>query len=501
MISSQPDGLWMAHGVAVDDRNEAAAVAAGSCHVQSPASRTAANAIGSAVPEAPSEWQRHVWVTKIDTADGTASSRTEGSMQGTATGGATAGNPSDTGDDVRTGSSAPTRMKDGPSTTTSARDAPQGDRTARQELRTGAMPPPSNRMDGNITKRSSAPCLPEAAEVKGDNPRRPSVTLLTSERSSSRSRALHSRVERRIEATLAKEAPLIHARSRKSSHYMGLFRQNEDSDSRPPTEYSKTAGTIEDEPKARPESQEFESAASSEGVDHRSKSDSEILSHPSEMAMPARLLEEIRDHHNLSLPFNERFKTSHVREAAAETKTPAEEEEQISSALYFPHARGSPDTLNDVEIETARAQKLTEPLEPLPDAALADEVNVNLQAHNQTRCLRGDLPTGPALRVLEWSSSTSESDTESFGYASLTDETDVTPKPSPRLLPTQESRHKATEPLGAVELKPYNHQVGGHTTVFRFSKRAVCKQLTSRENRFYETIENHHPELLKFVPK
>ncbi|RPB19627.1 SAICAR synthase-like protein [Terfezia boudieri ATCC MYA-4762] len=59
----------------------------------------------------------------------------------------------------------------------------------------------------------------------------------------------------------------------------------------------------------------------------------------------------------------------------------------------------------------------------------------------------------------------------------------------------------AQVPLGAVELKPYNHQVGGHTALFRFSRRAVCKSLSNRENEFYEAIETRHPSLLKFLPK
>ncbi|EMC91930.1 hypothetical protein BAUCODRAFT_78726 [Baudoinia panamericana UAMH 10762] len=56
-------------------------------------------------------------------------------------------------------------------------------------------------------------------------------------------------------------------------------------------------------------------------------------------------------------------------------------------------------------------------------------------------------------------------------------------------------------PIGAVELKPYKHQVGGHTTVYRFSRRAVCKQLNSKENKFYETVEKYHPQLLAFMPR
>ncbi|KAF5024251.1 hypothetical protein F66182_3683 [Fusarium sp. NRRL 66182] len=57
------------------------------------------------------------------------------------------------------------------------------------------------------------------------------------------------------------------------------------------------------------------------------------------------------------------------------------------------------------------------------------------------------------------------------------------------------------EPLQAIELIPYKHQVGGHTTLWRFSRRAVCKQLNNRENEFYETIERYHRDLLPFLPR
>ena len=57
------------------------------------------------------------------------------------------------------------------------------------------------------------------------------------------------------------------------------------------------------------------------------------------------------------------------------------------------------------------------------------------------------------------------------------------------------------QPLETIELIPYRHQVGGHTTLWRFSKRAVCKQLSNRENVFYEKVERYHPQLLKFLPR
>ncbi|GJN73993.1 hypothetical protein PLICBS_008077 [Purpureocillium lilacinum] len=64
-----------------------------------------------------------------------------------------------------------------------------------------------------------------------------------------------------------------------------------------------------------------------------------------------------------------------------------------------------------------------------------------------------------------------------------------------------EHQHQTREPLEAIELIPYKHQVGGHTTIWRFSRRAVCKQLNNRENEFYETIERYHRDLLPFLPR
>lgn len=53
----------------------------------------------------------------------------------------------------------------------------------------------------------------------------------------------------------------------------------------------------------------------------------------------------------------------------------------------------------------------------------------------------------------------------------------------------------------SVELKPFKHKVGGHTAIFRFSHRAVCKTLLNGEDIFYETIEQNHKELLAFMPQ
>ena len=46
----------------------------------------------------------------------------------------------------------------------------------------------------------------------------------------------------------------------------------------------------------------------------------------------------------------------------------------------------------------------------------------------------------------------------------------------------------------SVELKPYTHQVGGHSALFKFSRHAVCKPLVEKENAFYQDIEINRPE-------
>ncbi|KAI0773993.1 hypothetical protein C8Q74DRAFT_1419063 [Fomes fomentarius] len=50
-------------------------------------------------------------------------------------------------------------------------------------------------------------------------------------------------------------------------------------------------------------------------------------------------------------------------------------------------------------------------------------------------------------------------------------------------------------------LRPFRNQVGGHSAIYKFTKRAVCKPLVSRENLFYEAVEREAPPLLDFIPR
>ncbi|OSC98723.1 SAICAR synthase-like protein [Trametes coccinea BRFM310] len=57
------------------------------------------------------------------------------------------------------------------------------------------------------------------------------------------------------------------------------------------------------------------------------------------------------------------------------------------------------------------------------------------------------------------------------------------------------------ESLPHIPLRPFRNQVGGHSAIYKFTKRAVCKPLVSRENLFYEAVEREAPPLLEFIPR
>ncbi|KAI0068976.1 SAICAR synthase-like protein [Artomyces pyxidatus] len=59
----------------------------------------------------------------------------------------------------------------------------------------------------------------------------------------------------------------------------------------------------------------------------------------------------------------------------------------------------------------------------------------------------------------------------------------------------------AVDGLPHIPLRPFRNQVGGHTSIYKFTKRAVCKPLVSRENIFYEAVEREAPPLLDFIPR
>ncbi|KAI8063601.1 hypothetical protein BC940DRAFT_307114 [Gongronella butleri] len=51
----------------------------------------------------------------------------------------------------------------------------------------------------------------------------------------------------------------------------------------------------------------------------------------------------------------------------------------------------------------------------------------------------------------------------------------------------------------SLPLLPFQNQVGGHCSFFRFSKRAICKPMSHKERQFYEHLDQHHTALLPFI--
>jgi hypothetical protein len=234
--------------------------------------------------------------------------------------------------------------------------------------------------------------------------------------------------------------------------------------------------------------------------------------------------------------FQPKAKEGDTNQSPASEEDDDSEREQISSALYFPHRQHKaaepvtpaeetrrPEVDGNSKRNSIQAGKVPKGWDTGDAVQTPEEVEISLQSQDTNQCLHGDIAATASVQkendnpltsaLSDAISAESESEIESLaestqsllGYeSSATDDLGTTPtakmiKPEHKTVTAPAPQPPA--PLGAVELKPYNHQVGGHSTVYRFSRRAVCKQLNNRENEFYETVERHHPELLDFLPR
>ncbi|KAF1974978.1 SAICAR synthase-like protein [Bimuria novae-zelandiae CBS 107.79] len=406
-------------------------------------------------------------------------------------------------------------------------------------------------------------------------------------------------VDKKIEATLAKTEVPAAARSRKASHYLRVFKENDAAEEqkkregrgkerRPaekflqnlqgedvsrsstsaltePFQRASRPSSVVNSPRNGPDASYFESAPDASREDGSIQFSVDEAGQAQEL--PARLLEEIRNFHNLtpggqrgssfskSLPTaaaeklcanSVKARLSHMREVSdyfqtvrdgSRDRSPGSEEEEsekehISSALYFPHRQlKTPEPILEEEdtrraevasihrLSTANSGKGSKGWAKKEAVKTPEEVEISLQSQDTNQCLHGDIQTTSSRRQddsISLASATTDATTSAESEhdslaessyslndydSSATDDLGTTPTATPRKheqKPVAPAQPPA--PLGAVELKPYNHQVGGHTTVYRFSRRAVCKQLNNRENEFYETVERQHPELLDFLP-
>lgn len=213
----------------------------------------------------------------------------------------------------------------------------------------------------------------------------------------------------------------------------------------------------------------------------------------------------------------------------------SENQVQISSAIYYPHQ--GPLDIEDEEFEPLNGplpvlqRERSASLHRLHTVTSPERIDISLQAGKDGHIVSGNFklaqdpstastpssispiptisePTADSFSPSDRESAISEASSRDE-LSSLTDDADddvdATPTPTPTQSNLLQVEHKPTEPEVApriaVELKPFRHQVGGHSTVFKLSRLAVCKQLNKRENQFYEKLERTHPEVLKFLPR
>jgi inositol-hexakisphosphate 5-kinase len=228
--------------------------------------------------------------------------------------------------------------------------------------------------------------------------------------------------------------------------------------------------------------------------------------------------------HSSALP-NLALKSS--KQQKTEARPDNEEVEHISAAVYYPHPGPTAE-----EIERFKSPGDSPDIPPLEQSIASllkaapvlegpikseqdrepDHIDISVVSKHDKKLFHGEYqPSGdendeavtPKLTPVEDArvASASESELESGDeYGIQSQEEDVAKTPTQRQSPPRKRPSNTVKTKNKVVLEPYNHQVGGHSTIFRFSKRAVCKQLNNRENEFYERIEQRHPDMLKFLP-
>ncbi|KAI0974974.1 hypothetical protein F4678DRAFT_470265 [Xylaria arbuscula] len=208
--------------------------------------------------------------------------------------------------------------------------------------------------------------------------------------------------------------------------------------------------------------------------------------------------------------------THNPTESASLVEEPAEEdeessEEKISSAVFLPHQ-----SLEDSTGEASCVIEKVEPQHPSTSSAAKDfhpwlvkADDPEPEGENLTGLHHKGVPKGredSVLRERDLPKKEDRQDIVSNENELIKKPCDISPitsRPVSQFYEDIVHEHQLGPkvPLEAIELIPYKHQVGGHTTIWRFSKRAVCKQLNNRENEFYEKIERYHRDLLPFLPR
>lgn len=146
--------------------------------------------------------------------------------------------------------------------------------------------------------------------------------------------------------------------------------------------------------------------------------------------------------------------------------------EPVSSATYFPH------TPHKAHLKTPTFEE-----EPSQDNAALQHLTADLEFE---RGKHGEL-TNIKKHLRDWNPN--KQDRAQTPEVELAKVDTIAAQAASEIYPL------------TVELRPFKNKVGGHTAIFRFSKKAVCKALVNRENIWYEAVERRHLNLLKFMPK
>ncbi|KAI6047078.1 SAICAR synthase-like protein [Pisolithus marmoratus] len=169
----------------------------------------------------------------------------------------------------------------------------------------------------------------------------------------------------------------------------------------------------------------------------------------------------------------------------------------------------------------------SQPYSPIPFCHMTREL-LPLALHRSLDPTTDLLPHGPQDEESAWETSsvtsdvsttsgTSEHPVSPDAFPSLSVEGDDEPEhSSPRYKEREEfmdgpdawngnylgmTFSDSREGLPHIPLRPFRNQVGGHSAIYKFTKRALCKPLVSRENQFYEAVEQEAPPLLAFIPR
>lgn len=150
--------------------------------------------------------------------------------------------------------------------------------------------------------------------------------------------------------------------------------------------------------------------------------------------------------------------------------------EAVSEATYVPHQSSAAANSDSDACESSDEEETSSPSPRKPSQSSSKVSETSLNAKSETT--ENSQSASEHRELLD--SVAVESDTESTG--------------------PENADEDARYPL-SVELKPFKNKAGGHTAIFQFSHRAVCKILQNREDKFYETVERYHKELLSYMPK